>query len=124
MEIKFTIPIAPRTKKNSQQIRKNRETGRQWISQSDAYRQYENDCGYFLKPYGINTPVNVKALYYLPTKRKTDITNLHSALHDVLVKHGVVEDDNYKIIAATDGSRVYVDKEHPRTEVEITEAKL
>ena len=47
--------------------------------------------------------------------------NLHSALHDCLVKHGVVTDDNYKIIATTDGSRVEIDRENARTEVIIEE---
>jgi len=49
-----------------------------------------------------------------------DLTNLHEALHDILVKCEVLEDDNCKIIAATDGSRVMYDKDNPRTEVVIT----
>lgn len=55
----------------------------------------------------------------MPKNGKVDITNLHSALHDILVKVGVLEDDNYKIVASTDGSRVFVDEGNPRTEVEI-----
>lgn len=121
--IKFIIPIAPVTKKNSQQIRRNFKTGKPFIAQSDAYRAYEDACGWFLKPLGITCQINIKALYYLAKPRRTDITNLHSALHDVLVKHGVIADDNYNIVVSTDGSRVYVDKANPRTEVEITEAK-
>lgn len=65
----------------------------------------------------INSPVNVKAIYYMPTRRKVDLCNLHEALCDVLVRHGVVCDDNSKIIAAMDGSRVEYDKLNPRTEV-------
>ena len=56
----------------------------------------------------------------MQTRRKVDLTNLHEALHDILVKYGVLEDDNFKIIQSTDGSRVSYDKWHPRTEVEIT----
>ncbi len=55
-----------------------------------------------------------------------DITNLHSALHDILVASGVLKDDSSlspRIVVGTDGSRVLVDRENPRTEVEITEAK-
>jgi hypothetical protein len=44
-------------------------------------------------------------------------------LHDILVKAKVLEDDNYKIVIGTDGSRVYYDKENPRTEVEIYQYK-
>ena len=36
-----------------------------------------------------------------------------------MVTCGLLADDNRDIIAGTDGSRVYYDKENPRTEVEI-----
>lgn len=72
-----------------------------------------------MSPLGIDYPVNVKAIYYIDKDRKVDIINLHSALHDCLVKYGVVTDDNYKIIATTDGSRVEIDRANPRTDVEI-----
>jgi Holliday junction resolvase RusA-like endonuclease len=52
-------------------------------------------------------------------RRKCDLTNLNEALHDILVKCGVLKDDNSKIVAATDGSRVLYDKQNPRTEVYI-----
>lgn len=72
---------------------------------------------------GIDYPVNIKALYYMPTHRRVDLCNLHEALCDVLVKFGVVQDDNCKIIASMDGSRVLYDKENPRTEVYIEEVE-
>lgn len=127
MVLNLIIPIAPVTKKNHQQIRTNRKTGKSWVAQSERYLQYEADC---LRIIGgqyrvhIAQPVNVKSIYYMPTARRVDITNLHSALHDVLVKAGVLADDSSlspKIVAGTDGSRVRVDKKFPRTEVEITE---
>lgn len=68
-----------------------------------------------------NKRVNVKAVYYRATRHRVDLCNLHECLCDVLVKHGVVEDDNSNIIVTMDGSRVLYDKENPRTEVEITE---
>ena len=117
--IKFTIPLAPVTKKNSQQLFVNKYTGKPGTVASKKYLQYEKDVAWFLKPIGIDYPVNVKAVYYIDKDRKVDIINLHSALHDCIVKHGVVKDDNYKIIATTDGSRVEIDRVNPRTEVEI-----
>ena len=74
----------------------------------------------FLKALGINQPVNVAAKFYMPTRRRVDLTNLNEALHDILVHYGVLSDDNAKIIVSTDGSRVYWDKDNPRTEVIIT----
>ena len=63
--------------------------------------------------------INVKALYYMPTRRRVDLTNLNEALHDCLVKHRCIIDDNSNIIFGTDGSRVLYDKDFPRTEVYI-----
>lgn len=122
MEYKFTIDLKPITKKNSQRIIKDPKTGRPRIIQSAAYIKYEKQC----KPYmphinAIDRKVNVKAVYYMPDNRKVDLTNLHEALHDILVHYKVLADDNYKIIVSTDGSYVDVDKWHPRTEVTITD---
>lgn len=117
--IKFTIPLKPVTKKNSQEIRINARTRKPFVAQSQRYREYEEAAVLFLKPLKIDYPVNVKAVYYMSTCRRVDLINLHSALHDVLVKGEVVKDDNSKIIVSTDGSHVEYDKENPRTEVEI-----
>lgn len=57
----------------------------------------------------------------MPTRRRTDLTNLIEAAHDVLVAGKILADDNYTIIASVDGSRVMVDKENPRTEIFIEE---
>lgn len=55
----------------------------------------------------------------MPTKRRVDLTNLLEAIDDVLVKYGVLKDDNSEIITSHDGSRVLYDKNNPRTEVVI-----
>ena len=119
---KITIPLCPYTKKNSQNIfYKTSSSGKKvpFIVPSANYRQYEKDASFFLKPLQIDVPVNVKALFYLPTKRKVDLTNLNEALHDIMVKSRTLVDDNAKIIVSTDGSRVFYDKKNPRTEILI-----
>lgn len=123
MEIfKFTINQPPVTKKNSQRLIVNKRTGRPMILPSKTYMDYEKACYPDLPiPYEpIDYPVNVKATYYMPTARRVDLCNLHEALCDVLVKHGVVQDDCSSIIVSMDGSRVYKDKDNPRTEVTIS----
>jgi Holliday junction resolvase RusA-like endonuclease len=119
--VKITIPLNPITKKNSQQIFINQRTRKPFITTSAAYKQYERDASIFI-PFdlSINQPVNIKCLFYMQTKRKVDLTNLLEAIDDILVKCGTLEDDNSEIIKAHDGSRVYYDKENPRTEIEIT----
>lgn len=117
---RFIIPLPPVTKKNSSNIFVNKKTGARFISPSDRYKQYEKDFLLLCPPIPIiNYPINLKALYYMPSKRKVDLINLHSALHDCLVKKGVLLDDNCSIIVSTDGSRVFYDKCNPRTEVYI-----
>ena len=122
MELKFTVFLNPITKKNSSQIINC--GGRSMIIPSKQYRQFEKDCKIFMpKCEKITKPVNVKTVYYMPTKRRVDLTNLMAATHDILTKYEIIEDDNSKIIVSVDGSRVLYDKENPRTEITITEAK-
>ena len=109
-------------KKNSQQIIINKATGRPMIIQSKRYREYEKECGWFIQGKGekINEPVTVKCLFYMPTKRRVDLTNLLNAILDILVKYEVIADDNSNIVYSVDGSRVLYDKENPRCEITIT----
>jgi Holliday junction resolvase RusA-like endonuclease len=119
--VKFVIPLRPITKKNNMQVIKNRKTGRPMVIQSKQYLQYEKDCQWFMPNVNepIDYPVNVKCLYYMPTRNIVDLVNLQNATLDILVKYGILKDDNYKIVVSMDGSRVLYDKESPRTEVEI-----
>ena len=125
-EIRFTIDVSPRSKKNSQQILTNRKTGRPFIMPSAAYKAYQKAALMLIPAEArqhIDRPVNVKATFYMPTRRACDIANLNSALHDILVDAGVIVDDNRDIVAGTDGSRVLYSKDHPRTEVIIEEMR-
>lgn len=116
----FTIQLIPISKKNHQQILKNKKTGKRFVAPSKQYRDYERDAMWFVpKAKQIDYPVNVKCLFYMPTKRLCDLTNMLEAVDDVMVKAGLLKDDNYKIIASHDGSRVLYDKFNPRTEVYI-----
>ena len=100
------------------------KTGKTVAIPSKPYERYEKAALWCLpKGVAIDYPVNVKAIYYMDTHRIVDITGLHQALHDILVKGGVLKDDNSRIVASTDGSRVRYDKDNPRTEIEITEAE-
>lgn len=122
--LSFTIPIPPITKKNSQQIAINRKTGRPFVTPSKKYKEYERAAmGYIAPSVQVETPVNVKCLFYMPTRRRVDLTNLLEAIDDVMVKAGLLPDDDYTVIQSHDGSRVLYDKENPRTEIEITKAE-
>lgn len=118
---KFIIPLPPVTKKNNSCVYYNKSTGKPFICPSERYRQYEKDFILLCPKIPIiDYPINLKSIYYMPTKRKVDLINLHSALHDCLVKANVLLDDNCNIIESTDGSRVDYDKINPHTYIEIT----
>ena len=103
----------------------NPRTNKPIIIQSKYYRQFERDCGYFLKRYAkhIDYPINLKVTFYVPDRRKRDLTNLENAIADIMIKYGVIEDDNYNIVAGWDGSRIIFENGREETIIEIEEAK-
>lgn len=120
--MEILIPITPTTKKNHQQIIKAK--GRYMVIPSPQYKKYEKECGQYIPKLEspIDYPINLECRFYMPTRRPCDITNLLQAVCDILVKYGVIADDNYKIVASVDGTRVDYDKEEPRTEITITQS--
>ena len=124
MMVHITIPLDPRSKKNSQKI--IYPGGRPMIIPSKPYKAFEDACGKYLQDptqiyyhLGLKAPCNVMCHYYMHTRRKVDLVNLQEATLDVLVKYGILEDDNSNIVKSMDGSRVFYCKEHPRTEIFI-----
>lgn len=112
----IVIQGAPRTKKNSQRIIKI--GGHYSIIPSKAYKEYEKSAGSQIKAKeAIDYPINVKVLYYMPTRRRVDLVNLLEATLDILVRYNVISDDNSKVVVSMDGSRVLYDKENPRAEI-------
>lgn len=120
------IPLLCRSKKNSQQIIFNPKTHKPMIIQSKIYKQFENDCGYFLNKYKLNIdyPIGLKCTFIVPDKRKRDLTNLENAIADILVKYNIVQDDNYNIINNWDGSRIIYQKGIEKTIIEIKKAEV
>lgn len=120
----------PRSKKNSTksaQVRsKGNRYGRSFIVQGDAWNEYEKSAVFVgehpREP--IATPVNVKMVFHRETKIRVDLSNLEAGCLDLLVKRGVLADDNCDVVVSQDGSRVIkgVGKGNGRVEVEITEA--
>ncbi len=121
MIIEFTLYGTPITKKNHQQIFTNKATGKPFITQSSKYKQYEQDCILQIPRQAkqkIDQPCKVTTIFYMPDKRRVDVSNLVSAAHDILVAGDVLKDDSsaiVKIIVAW----ATVDKENPRTEILI-----
>lgn len=120
MNLRFVLRGQPITKKNSQQI--IMAGNRRMVISSPQYRQYEKDCLWQIPPkvkQRIDMAVNVQCVYYMPTRRRIDLVNLLEATMDILVAGKVLADDNCRIVAAHDGSRVDYDKHNPRVEITI-----
>ena len=131
--LKITIPGNPVTKKNHSDFvtipikgstrcptcKKFHKTMTRLLP-SKAYTAYQAEAvGYLPVMPPIESPVNVKCLYYMENHRKVDLTNLIAATHDTLVHYHILADDNASIIVSVDGSRVLYDKDNPRVEIEI-----
>lgn len=117
----ITIPLNPITKKNGSRILYNRQRHSYFVAPSLIYERYQKNIGWLLKRKGepISEPITVECKFYRQDKRRVDLTNLLEAIDDCLVYYKIVIDDNYNIIKSHDGSRVYVDKDNPRTEIKI-----
>ena len=120
--IHLTLYGEPRTKKNSARILNGR-AGRPYVAPSKAFVEYEESCLWQIKrpQKSVSARVNVRCVYYMKTHRRVDLANLIEATTDILVKARVLEDDNCRIVAAHDGSRVDYDKQNPRAEIWIEE---
>lgn len=59
--------------------------------------------------------------FYFENKRLKDLDNSLSSVLDVLVKSGLLPDDNYLVVPEVHAIFGGIDKENPRTEVTIEE---
>ena len=114
----ITIPGRPITKKNSGRI--IRVKGRPILVPSKQFLAYQDAAGPYIRVrQRIAEPVNVRCVYYMPTRGIVDLVGLLQATDDILVHYGVLSDDNSRVVAGYDGSRVRYDKQSPRAEITI-----
>lgn len=117
--LEIIIPVIPRSKKNSQEIVFNRSTGKRMVIQNKRYKEFEKLCKKYIplieKP--INFPINLQCKFFVQDARKRDIANYLEAIQDILVKYGILEDDNYNIVSSLNGCCMQIDRENPRVEI-------
>jgi len=119
VKLEFTIQGKPITKKNHSQIINIR--GRPALIPSKQYLQYERDSIYQIPSavkLNIDVPCVVTTVFFMPDERRVDVSNLISAIHDILVKGEVLADDNRKIASHVVGW-CETDKADPRVEIKI-----
>ena len=124
---RFIVTGNPVTKKNSSQIVKNKSNGRWFMVPSRQYKAFEKEAVKQLEPLKepvpITRPVNIKYSFFMGTHRQVDGLNLAAAMDDILVKAGIIADDNRDIVAGHDGTRVYYAENEPLTIIEIWDVK-
>lgn len=126
---RYTIPLNPRPKKNEHRIAGSgpkcpvcKKYKKQFVRNGNKTTEYAFQAAKFLQPKPkkpIGGPVHIVYRCYRETRHRVDDLNLYEALDDILVKSGILIDDNINIIRSRDGSRVTYDKENPRAEIYI-----
>ena len=126
---KYVIPLDPRTKKNSHRIsgcgKRCPVCGkyeRQFVRNATKTTDYAFKAVKFLQPRPQNPiegPVHLVYKLYTQTRHRKDDLNLYEALDDILVANKILKDDDIKTIRSRDRSRVYYDKDNPRSEIYI-----
>ena len=126
---RFVIPIDPKTKKNSHRIAGCGKRcpvcgkyAKQFVRNGDRTTEYAFSAAQYLRPkpkQPLDEPIHIVYRLYTQTHHRKDDLNLFEALDDILVKEGILKDDDTKTIRSRDGSRVLYDKENPRTEIYI-----
>lgn len=123
--IEYTITGHPYVKKSNQKVVYNKYKGRQVKVNTPAYSAWAETAMWQIKTQGIpkepiDQPINLCCRFYLKTRGRVDLSALYEGIQDVLVKMGVLADDNYQIVASHDGSGAFYDKDNPRMVVMIT----
>lgn len=126
---RYVIPIDPKTKKNSHRIAGCGprcpvcgKYAKQFVRNADKTTEFAFHAARYLQPKPqkpIDRPVHLIYRLYTATQHRKDDLNLYEALDDILVKEGILKDDDRKTIRSRDGSRVLYDKENPRAEITI-----
>lgn len=120
--ITLTLPGQPIPKKNNMRILHTPQ-GRPFVAPSKRFEDYQKQAGQYIPEstrLKISQPCNIACRFFRADHRRVDLVNLLQAVDDVLTHYDVLADDNCKIVAAHDGSRVAYSKENPRTEITIT----
>lgn len=128
--LKYIVKGDPRTKKNHMEIAGQgrrcpvcHKFEKQWVRQGEAHDVYAEKAVWMLHPrprVPIDFPINICYRFYMQTHRIVDQSNLIESLDDILIEAGIIKDDNSRIVAGHDGTRVLYDKDNPRVEIYIT----
>lgn len=108
------------SKKNSKQILMNRATGKRFVASSPLFQRWQELQQWRLPK--LRQPLEskrIEIIFYPSTKRRSDLNNISQGILDVLVKQGIIKDDNWFDLPQLDLRLGAVDKKYPRAEIYI-----
>lgn len=115
------------SKKNSKVIRKDRRTGRSYITSNDTAKRNENDMIWSFKEQlaGAFTasdlcPCSVAVTLYEPDAHRRDLDNQLTSILDALVRAGVIVDDSTASVYGASVRYGGIDRENPHADITIT----
>lgn len=118
---KFVFPGRIPSKKNS--TRRIRRGNRVFTVPSEAHEAWEEEMLWNLKsqerPEEPFQKCSCLVGFYVPDRRVADLTNKTESIMDVMVKAGIIKDDNWFCVGSLDLRFYGVDKQNPRCEVYI-----
>jgi len=109
------------SQKNNKQILVNRATNKPFIASNSGVLAWKRDALWQLKAYKPieKYPVALTVVFYVPDNRRRDLDNMLTSIQDVLVKAGILKDDNWQNLSPITLDCGGIDKENPRAEIWI-----
>lgn len=115
------------SKKNSKIIRKNRRTGRNYITSNDTAKRNEADmvASFMEQLSGAYTdkdlcPCSIAVTIYEPDNHRRDLDNQLTSILDALVRARVITDDSNANIYGLSVRFGGIDRDNPRADIVIT----
>ena len=119
--IKIVLPFRPVPKKNNPRIIPPKGNRKMLLLPSKLWTDYVKKVEPHLLPFGniqFTEPVHVCVKIWLQDARKPDLINILQGVGDILEYYKILTND--RIIESWDHSRICgIDRENPRTEIEI-----
>lgn len=117
----ITITGRVPSKKNSK--RKIQRGHKTFMVPSKEHEEWHEDASWQLytqkKQVGIER-CSISIMFYMPDRRRADLTNKAESVMDLLVDNGILKDDSWQVVRPMTLDAEY-DKENPRVEVCITQ---
>lgn len=118
------------SKKNSKVIRKDRRTGRSYITSNDTAKRNETDmiAAFMEQLKGAYSakdlcPCSIAITIYEPDAHRRDLDNQLTSIMDALVRANVIFDDSNTNVYGMSIRLGGIDRENPRAEITLTKER-